>query len=257
MQNLFDIRGKIALVTGGGRGIGEMIARGYVANGARVYIASRDKDRIGAVARELSIGGECIALPADLSTLSGIRELTDTLAAKEPKLDILVNNAGAASVSPIEAFSEEEWDQVMDLNAKSVFFLTQSLLPLLRASAAPEAPARLINIASVFGLNPPEHDGYAYSSSKAACLMLTRHLAKRLAREHILVNAIAPGPFPTDMMAQRLAVAGDQVRANNPMGRIGTAEDIAGCAIFLASRASGWTTGAAIPCDGGSAALRG
>lgn len=256
MQNLFDVRGKTALVTGGGRGIGEMIARGYVANGARVYIASRDKERIGAIARELSNEGGCIALPADVSTLSGIRALADALASNEPKLDILVNNAGAARTSPIETFTEEAWDQVMDLNAKSVFFLTQSFLPLLRASAAPDRPARVINIASVFGVNPPEQDGYSYSSSKAACLMLTRHLAKRLLREHILVNAIVPGPFPTDMMAPRLAVAGDQIRANNPTGRIGTAEDIAGCAIFLASRASGWTTGAAIPCDGGSASLR-
>jgi NAD(P)-dependent dehydrogenase (short-subunit alcohol dehydrogenase family) len=256
MQDLFNIRGKTALVTGGGRGIGEMIARGYVANGARVYIASRDGERIAALASELSTAGECIALPADLSTLVGIEALATDLAAREAKLDILVNNAGAASMVALEAYDEAAWDQVMDLNAKSVFFLTQKLLPLLRASATPEAAARVINIASVNGLNPPEQDIYAYSSSKAACLMLTRHLAKRLARENILVNAIAPGPFPTDMMAPILARGEEQVRARNPMGRLGSAEDIAGCAIFLASRASGWTTGATIPCDGGAASLR-
>lgn len=257
MKDLFSIRGKTALVTGGGRGIGEMIARGFVANGARVYIASRDGARIAALADDLKAEGECFAIPADVSTLEGVRALVDALAAREPQLDILVNNAGAASMAPIEDFSEQAWDQVMDLNAKSVFFLTQQLLPLLRAAAAEEAPARVINIASANGLNPPEQDIYAYSSSKAACIMLTRHMAKRLAREHILVNAIAPGPFPTDMMAPRLAVAADQVRARNPMGRIGTPEDIAGCAIFLASRASGWTTGATVPCDGGASSLRG
>jgi NAD(P)-dependent dehydrogenase (short-subunit alcohol dehydrogenase family) len=157
---------------------------------------------------------------------------------------------------PLESFDEAAWDQVMDLNAKSVFFLTQKLLPLLRAAATPETTARVINIASVNGLNPPEQDIYSYSSSKAACIMLTRHLAKRLARENILVNAIAPGPFPTDMMAPILARGEEQVRARNPMGRLGMAEDIAGCAIFLASRASAWTTGSTITCDGGAASVR-
>jgi len=256
MQDLFNIRGKTALVTGGGRGIGEMIARGYVANGARVYIASRDGERTAALADELSETGECIALTADLSTLAGIEALATDLAARETRLDVLVNNAGAASMATLESYDEAAWDQVMDLNAKSVFFLTQKLLPLLRAAATPTAAARVINIASVNGLNPPEQDIYAYSSSKAACVMLTRHLAKRLARENILVNAIAPGPFPTDMMAPILARGEDQVRARNPMGRLGSAEDVAGCAIFLASRASGWTTGATIPCDGGAASLR-
>jgi NAD(P)-dependent dehydrogenase (short-subunit alcohol dehydrogenase family) len=256
MQDLFNIRGKTALVTGGGRGIGEMIARGYVANGARVYIASRDGERTAALAKELSSAGHCVALQADLSTLAGIEALAADLAAREARLDILVNNAGAASMVPLESYDEAAWDQVMDLNAKSVFFLTQKLLPQLRAAATSEGAARVINIASVNGLNPPEQDIYAYSSSKAACVMLTRHLAKRLARENILVNAIAPGPFPTDMMAPILARGEEQVRARNPMGRLGSAEDIAGCAIFLASRASGWTTGATIPCDGGAASLR-
>ena len=255
MQDLFDIRGKVALITGGGRGIGEMIARGYVANGARVYIAGRAADRLVMLAEELSSSGECIAVPGDISTIAGIEALVSAIAAKEPKIDILVNNAGAARLQPVEEFSENAWDEVMDLNTKSVFFLAQKLLPLLRAAASRDTPARVINIVSVHGLKPPEIETYSYASSKAATVMLTRHLAKRLVREHILVNAIAPGPFATDMMAARLAVAADEIRARNPTGRLGAAEEMAGCAIFLASRASGWTTGAVIPCDGGSSGL--
>ncbi|MEI9982988.1 MAG: SDR family oxidoreductase [Aliidongia sp.] len=253
MKKLFDISGKVALVTGGSRGIGEMIAAGYVENGAKVYISSRKKAVCDELAAQLSERGTCISLPYDLSSMAGIKGLAADLAAREPKLDILVNNAGATWGAPLGEYPESGWDKVMDLNTKSVFFLTQELLPQLRAAATRDAPSRVINIASVNGLEPPPMEAYAYSTSKAGCIMLTRHLAKRLAREDILVNAIAPGPFPSQMMAATLAAAGDMIRANNPRGRIGEPEDIAGVAIFLASRASAYTTGAVIPCDGGSA----
>lgn len=253
MRALFDVQGKVALVTGGSRGIGEMIARGYVENGARVYISSRKPDACHRLAEELSALGDCTPLPFDLSTLTGVEALAAELAARESRLDILVNNAGATWGAPIDDYPEAGWDKVVDLNMKSVFYQTTRLLPLLRAAATAASPARVINIASVNGLAPPALETYAYSASKAGCVMLTRHLAKRLAREHILVNAIAPGPFPTQMMAARLAEDGEAVRAGNPLGRVGTPEDIAGVAIFLASRASAYTTGAVIPCDGGSA----
>jgi NAD(P)-dependent dehydrogenase (short-subunit alcohol dehydrogenase family) len=253
VKNLFDIKGKVALVTGGSRGIGEMIAAGYVENGAKVYISSRKKSVCDDIAAQLSRHGTCISLPFDLSSMDGIRGLAAAIAEREPKLDILVNNAGASWGAPIDEYPESGWDKVMDLNTKSVFFLTKELLPQLRAAASPDHPSRVINIASVNGIEPPSFETFAYSTSKAGCIMLTRHLAKRLAEDDILVNAIAPGPFPSQMMAATLASSGDLIRANNPRGRIGEPEDIAGVAIFLASRASAYTTGAVIPCDGGSA----
>jgi NAD(P)-dependent dehydrogenase (short-subunit alcohol dehydrogenase family) len=164
-----------------------------------------------------------------------------------------VNNAGATWGAPIDDYPEDGWDKTVDLNVKSIFFLTQKLLPLLRAASTAENPGRVINIASVNGIEPPALETYAYSTSKAGCIMLTRHLAKRLAPEHILVNAIAPGPFPSKMMAATLAQAGDAIAKSNPRGRIGQPEDIAGVAIFLSSRASAYTTGTVVPCDGGSA----
>ncbi|MFC3077598.1 SDR family oxidoreductase [Phenylobacterium terrae] len=255
MRNLFSVEGKVVLVTGGSRGIGEMIARGYVENGAKTYISSRKADVCDRLAEELSEHGTCISLPFDLGNMAGIAGLAAAIAEREPKLDVLVNNAGATWGAPIDEYPEGGWDKVVDLNTKSIFFLTQKLLPQLRAAATHENPARVINIASVNGIEPPALETYAYSTSKAGCIMLTRHLAKRLAREHILVNAIAPGPFPSQMMAATLATAGDAIRANNPRGRTGEPEDIAGVAIFLSSRASAYTTGATIPCDGGSAEL--
>lgn len=253
MQNLFDISGKVALVTGGSRGIGEMIATGYVENGAKVYVSSRKATVCQQIADKLSERGTCIALPADVSTLAGIESLVAEIGAREPKLDILVNNAGATWGAAIDDYPENGWDKVVDLNMKSVFFLTQKLLPLLRASASAASPARVINIASINGINPTFLETYAYTSSKAGCIMLTRHLAKRLAAENILVNAIAPGPFPSQMMAATLAERGDEVIGEVPLGRIGQPEDIAGVAIFLAARAGAYTTGATIPCDGGAA----
>ncbi|MGA0602762.1 SDR family oxidoreductase [Caulobacter sp. KR2-114] len=253
MRNLFNIEGKVAVVTGGSRGIGEMIARGYVENGAKVYVSSRKAEVCDRVAEELSAYGTCISLPADLSKMDGIVALAAAIAEREPKLDILVNNAGATWGAPIDEYPEDGWDKTVDLNTKSIFFLTQKLLPQLRAAATWEHPARVINIASVNGIEPPGLETYAYSTSKAGCIMLTRHLAKRLAGDNILVNAIAPGPFQSHMMAATLARAGDAIAKANPRGRIGTPEDIAGVAIFLASRASAYTTGAVVPCDGGSA----
>jgi NAD(P)-dependent dehydrogenase (short-subunit alcohol dehydrogenase family) len=253
MKNLFDISGKVALVTGGSRGIGEMIATGYVDNGAKVYISSRKKQVCDEIAARLSQRGTCISLPYDLGSMAGIQGLAADLAARENSVDILVNNAGASWGAPIDEYPESGWDKVVDLNLKSVFYLTQKLLPRLRAAATPSTPARVINVASVDGIVPSEWDTYAYTSSKAGCLMLTRHLAKRLAADHILVNAIAPGPFPSQMMAVMLERHGAEIRERNPLKRVGEPEDIAGVAIFLASRASAYTTGAVIPCDGGSA----
>ena len=253
MKNLFSVEGKVVLVTGGSRGIGEMIARGYVENGAKVYISSRKAEVCDRVAEELSEYGTCISLPFDLGGMAGIEGLADAIKERESRLDVLVNNAGATWGAPIDEYPEDGWDKTVDLNVKSIFFLTQKLLPLLRAAATAEEPSRVINIASVNGIAPPTLETYAYSTSKAGCIMLTRHLAKRLAPEHILVNAIAPGPFPSKMMAATLAQAGDAIAKNNPRGRIGQPEDIAGVAIFLSSRASAYTTGAVVPCDGGSA----
>lgn len=255
MKNLFDIKGKVAVITGGSRGIGEMIASGYVQNGAKVYITARKADPCNATAERLSEFGTCISLPYDLSTLEGVEGFAKEISDREEKLDILVNNAGASWGEPIDVFSEQGWDKVMDINVKGPFFLTQKLLPLLRAAATPEAKARIINIASINGLNPPSLETYSYSTSKAGMVMLTRHLASRLASENILVNSIAPGPFPSNMMAATLATMGDQIKAANPMGRIGEPEDIAGVALFLASRASAYTTGVCIPCDGGASQL--
>ena len=253
MRNLFSVEGKNVLVTGGSRGIGEMIARGYVENGANVFISSRKANVCDGIAEELSKHGKCTSLPFDLSEMAGVEGLAAALAARVDKLDVLVNNAGASWGAPIDEFPESGWDKVMDLNVKSVFFLTQKLLPQLRAAASAAAPARVINIASINGLAPSSLETYSYSASKAGVIMLTRQMAKRLAGDHILVNAIAPGPFPSQMMAATLATVGDAIRASNPLKRIGEPEDIAGVAIFLGSRASAYTTGAVVPCDGGIA----
>ena len=252
MKDLFDVSGKVVLVTGGSRGIGEMIARGFVENGARVYISSRKAPACQELASELAPLGFCKALPADLSTSTGRAAVMDGLQAQEGRLDVLVNNAGASWGAPIEQYPESGWDKVFDLNLKAIFFLIQGLLPMLRR-AAQDSSGRIVNIASVNGLVPPLLETYAYSASKAGCIMLTRHLAKRLAPENILVNAVAPGPFRTDMMAKTLADREAEFLARNPLGRLGEPSDIAGVVLFLASRASAYTTGAVIPCDGGVA----
>ena len=263
MKNLFSIEGKVALVTGGSRGIGEMIAAGFLANGARVYISSRKADACEATAKRLgeATGGECIALPADLSRNEAIAELARELSGREAQLDILVNNAGATWGAPIDEFPEVGWDKVMDTNVKGVFFLTQQLLPLLRAAASHEDPARVINVGSVDGLKTPVFDNFSYGPSKAAVHHLTRVLAAHLVKEDILVNGIAPGPFPTWMLSAGVGFGGEvegqdweAVGKTNPRRRVGTAEDIAGIAIFLSSRAGAYTVGDVILCDGGAVA---
>lgn len=259
-DGLFSVKGKVALITGGSRGIGEMIAAGFLASGAKVYISSRKADVCDATAKRLAeaYGGECISLPADLSQMSGVESLAARLAALEPKLDILINNAGAAWGAPLESFPEVGWDKVMDTNVKAVFFLTQKLLPQLRAAAGADHPARVINIGSIDGLKSAVFDTFSYGASKAAVHHLTRFMAAHLTKEHILFNAIAPGPFPTWMLSTGVGFGGetedvdwDTIGKRNPSGRVGTAQDIAGLAIFLCSRAGEFVVGQTIACDGG------
>ena len=258
MKNLFSIEGKVALITGGSRGIGEMIAAGFLANGAKVYISSRKAEVCDATAKRLQeeYGGECISMPADLSNLEGINSLAGKIS-QEGNLDILVNNAGASWGEPIDEYSEQGWDKVMDTNVKGVFFLTQKLLPLLRKSGTAEDPSRVINIGSIDGIKTGLFDAFSYGPSKAALHHLTRVLAASLVKENIIVNAIAPGPFPTWMLSTGVGGGGDvdidwsSIGDTNPRGRVGTPEDIAGLAIFLSSRAGAYTVGQTITCDGG------
>jgi NAD(P)-dependent dehydrogenase (short-subunit alcohol dehydrogenase family) len=255
VEQLFSIRDKVALVTGGSRGIGEMIARGYVAAGAKVYISSRKAEVCDALAEELSEVGTCISLPADLSTVEGCDGLAAQIAERESQLHILVNNAGAAWGAPLGEYSADGFDKVMNLNVRAVFLLTQALAPQLRAGASAEDPARVIDIGPIDGLGIPELPTFAYSASKAAVHQLTRHLGKTMAADHVTVNAIAPGLFPSKMTAFMFQHE-DAVIAQIPMGRAGTPEDLAGTAIYLASRAGAYTTGAIIPVDGGHQTLR-
>jgi len=254
MTDLFSIAGKTAVVTGGSRGIGLMIARGFVEAGAKVYISSRKAEVCEQVAAELSEVGACGALPADLSTEAECRRLAEAVAERESSLDILVNNAGATWGTPLEQFDEAAWERVLALNVKGVFHLTKFLLPLLEKAGSAEEPARVINIGSIDGIHVPVLETYSYSASKAAVHQLTRHLAKRLAPA-VTVNAIAPGPFESKMMAATLAAAGDAIAASAPLKRIGRPDDMAGTAIFLASRAGAYLTGAIIPVDGGIATV--
>jgi NAD(P)-dependent dehydrogenase (short-subunit alcohol dehydrogenase family) len=250
MDELFSVAGKLALVTGGTSGIGLMIAHGLVEHGARVYISSRSAAAGATVAAELGGSPRCMALTADLATLRGVDELVAAVRARESRLDILVNCAGAMWEEPIDEFSEEGWDQVMDLNLKSVFFLTQKLLPLLRAAASVRAHASVINVGSVGGLRVGPKENYSYAASKAALHHLTGSLAKRLGGEQVTVNAIAPGVFPS-----RITVLTEEQKAHfaalMPRRRLGEADDVVGATIYLASRAGSFVTGAVIPVAGG------
>jgi NAD(P)-dependent dehydrogenase (short-subunit alcohol dehydrogenase family) len=253
MSDLFDISGRTALVTGGSRGVGAMIARGLVEAGATVLISSRKEADLASTASALSRLGNCEALPADLSTPDGARALADQVRSRVDALSILVNNAGATWGAPLEEFPESGWDRVIHTNVEGIFHLTTALLPALRAAATDTSPARIINIGSVDGLRPPAMENYSYSASKAAVHMLTRHLAKRLAPEHITVNAIAPGPFESKMTAFMLDSqdAKEMVEQMVPLGRIGRPDDVVGLTVFLASRAGSYLTGTVIPLDGG------
>lgn len=262
-SELFDVAGKTVLVTGGSRGLGLMIARGFVRAGAVVIISSRKADACKLAADELSAlsspgVGACIAHPADLTTDEGIASLVERVGEITPALDVLVNNAGAAWGAPIDEFPASAFDKVMNVNVKAVFALTQQLLPQLRAAADAADPARVINIGSVDGLVISRTENFSYGASKAAVHMLTRKMAAVLAADHITVNAIAPGPFPTKMTAHALddPRRREQVIDRVPLGRVGTEEDIAGTAIFLASRAGAYLTGSVIPVDGGSSGAR-
>ncbi len=253
IQSLFGLEGKRAVVTGGSRGVGYMIADGLLDAGCEVIISARKVEQVVAAADKLSEKGTCVAVPCDLSTDEGISLLTEAIKDRWDRLDLLFNNAGASWGEPLETFSTIGWDKVMNVNLRTPFFLTQSLLPLLKAAATPDSPARVINTASVNGLTPPEMDTFSYSSSKAGLIMLTRHLAKQLASDHITVNAMAPGPFESNMM--RFALDDPKTRAaitsDVPLGRIGRPDDIAGLALYLASRASSYVTGVVIAVAGG------
>ena len=253
--DLFSIAGKTALVTGGSRGIGKMIAEGFVDAGASVYISSRKADVCERVAAELSEKGNCVAVPADLSREDECRRLADEMATRVDQLHILVNNAGATWGAPLDDYDEKAFERVLGLNVKGVFHVTKFLVPLLEKAGTQEEPARVINIGSIDGIGVPMMETYAYSASKAAVHQLTRHLAKRLAPS-ITVNAIAPGPFESKMMAATLEAFGDQIKASAPLRRIGRPDDMAGAAIFLSSRAGAYVTGAVIPVDGGIATTR-
>ena len=251
-HELFDISGKVALVTGGSRGIGFMIARGYVEAGARVYICSRNTQSCDAAAAELSRVGECISLPADLSKMEEVERVAAALTARESALHVLINNAGTAWGASIDEFPQKGWDKVMDLNLKSPFFLLQKLLPLLEHAGRADDPARVINLGSVDGLHMPLFENFSYAASKAAIHHLTRMLAYHLAARHICVNAIAPGYFDTDMTQPMIDSMGlDALMAIVPLKRMGDRDDVAGVAVFLAARASAYITGVTLPVDGG------
>ena len=255
MTDLFSLKGRIALVTGGSRGIGRMIAAGFLAQGAKVYISSRKVADCDATAKALSAHGECISLPGDVSAMDGIHALVAAYAKHETRLDILVNNAGAAWGETFDTFPEKGWDKVVDLNLKAPFFLTQALIEPLRAAAKTQ-PAKVINIASIDGISVNPQETYSYAASKAGLIQLTRRMALRLAQDNIVVSAIAPGAFASEM--NRVARDHAEETAKRiPAGRIGRDEDMAGGAIYLASRAGDYVMGSTLVIDGGMTHARG
>ena len=255
MNDLFSLAGRVALVTGGSRGIGRMIAAGYLAQGARVYISARKAAACDQTAKELSGLGHCVSLPADVSSAEGVKALVGAFARHEDRLDILVNNAGAAWGAPFDEFPEAGWDKVVDLNLKTPFFLTQALAAALRL-AARTRPAKVINIASIDGVSVNPQETYSYAASKAGLIHLTRRMALRLIKDNIVVSAIAPGAFASDMNRDARDHA-QEVAARIPAGRVGVDDDMAGAAIYLASRAGDYVVGSTLVVDGGVSYARG
>jgi NAD(P)-dependent dehydrogenase (short-subunit alcohol dehydrogenase family) len=253
VSDLFSLAGRTALITGGSRGIGRMIAAGFIAQGAKVYISSRKAEACDSTAAELSAGGgRCVSLPQDVSSVEGCRALAAAYAQHESRLDILVNNAGAAWLAELDSFPENGWDKVVDLNLKSPFFLTQAFAPSLRTAASKDQPAKVINVASIDGIRPNPQETYSYQASKAGLIHLTRRMAARLIADNICVNAIAPGAFASEMNRAARDRA-EEVAQMIPARRIGTDEDMQGVAIFLASRAGDYAVGITIAVDGGIA----
>lgn len=256
MNNFFSVAGKIAVVTGGSSGIGAMIARGFVENGVKTYITSRKLEQLEQTAAELSRLGECIAIQSDLSTMAGVEAFAEEMLKREPKIDILINNAGAAWGAPVEEFPESGWDKVMDLNVKSIFFLSQRLLPALRLAGDANEPSRIVNIASVNGLTHPHMNNYSYSASKAAVIQLTRHMAADIRPTNVNINGIAPGFFPSKMTKQ-LQGHEQEIADSLPARKVGELGDVAGTAIYLCSRASNYVCGHTVVLDGGQVANAG
>ena len=252
-MELFDLTGKVAVVTGGTRGIGLMMARGLLQAGARVYVSSRNEEAGVAAVRELSAFGTVASVPADLSREDACLRLAASVAEREDELHILVNNAGATWGEPLATYPASAWDKLLDLNLKAPFTLTRAFLPLLEEAATPDDPARVVNTGSIDGLHVPPMHTYAYSASKAGLHHLTRVLAKELGPRHITVNAVAPGPFESKMMAETLRNFGPQIAERAPLRRIGRPDDMAGVVVYLTSRAGAYVTGAVIPVDGGIA----
>ncbi|UAJ10001.1 SDR family oxidoreductase [Glacieibacterium megasporae] len=253
IADLFSVAGKVVVITGGSRGIGEMIARAYVENGAKVYITARNAAVCDGLAAELSKSGECISIPADLSKMDEIERFATALEARESRIDVLFNNAGASWGAPFDSFPESGWDKIVDLNVKSLFFLTQRLVKLLEAAGSVDDFARVINIGSIDGMHVSNIETYSYAASKAAVLHLTKMMAKNLASRHIAVNAIAPGYFPSKMTAAIPEEWAAASVAATPMKRIGNPTDMAGVALYLGSKASGFVCGSIIAVDGGYA----
>jgi NAD(P)-dependent dehydrogenase (short-subunit alcohol dehydrogenase family) len=257
INELFGVAGKTVLVTGGAKGIGEAITRAFVKCGAKVFICSRDLDSGKALAEELSAFGECTALACDIASDEDRKRFTEDFRSRVSKLDVLINNAGALWAAPIAEYPESGWDKVYDLNVRGTFFLIRDLLPLLETAGTAEDPARIINVGSINAMYLPAHETYAYTSSKAALHHLTRHLAAQLARRHIVANVIAPGQFPSKLLKGTIERKGlDSLVANIPLGRLTNEADMAGAALYLASKAGAYVTAAVIPVDGGYGSLK-
>jgi NAD(P)-dependent dehydrogenase (short-subunit alcohol dehydrogenase family) len=254
--DLFDLTGKVAVVTGGTRGIGLMMARGLLQAGASVYVSSRKAEAGKAAVAQLSAYGRVVSVPANLATEEECVRLAAEVGRSEEQVHILVNNAGATWGAALAEFPASAWDKVLDLNLKTPFFLTRAFLPLLEAAGTADDPARVINVGSIDGLRVPELHTYSYAASKAGLHQLTRVLARELGPRHITVNAVAPGPFESKMMAATLAEHAEQIAASSPLGRIGRPDDMAGVAVFLSGRGAAYVTGAVIPVDGGIWAAR-